>query len=301
MRVPRFVFLAAVLPLILALSACGDDSSPEETNTSTPAATATGPAATPEPEHIEFDAANFGSDSTNIDNEWLVYQPGSRWVFEGFVTEGGEEIPHRLEFTVTDLTKEILGVRTVVAWIVDYSDGEIVEKEIAFYAQDNDGVVWYFGEHPEEYEDGEFVEAPTWIAGLEEAKPGVKMWADPTTDIPSYFQGFGPAVEWADYAKVDQTGQETCVPVDCYEDVIVIAESSLDEEGIFQLKYYARGFGEVRVGWRGEAATPEELELVEYTQLDEAALAAIHTEALALEAHAYEISPEVYALTTPSE
>ena len=62
------------------------------------------------------------------------------------------------------------------------------EKEIAFYAQYDDGTVWYLGEHPEEYEDGEFVKAPTWIHGLEEARAGVKMLADPALHTQSLFQ-----------------------------------------------------------------------------------------------------------------
>jgi len=212
-----------------------------------------------------------------------------------------EEIPHRIEFTVTDLTKEIAGVRTVVAWVVDYSDGQVVEQEIAFYAQDNDGNVWYLGEHPEEYEDGEFVEAPTWIAGLEDARAGIKMKADPQPGTPSYFQGWAPAVEWTDYGQADQMGQETCVPVDCYEEVLVIAESSLEEEDAYQLKYYARGVGNVQVGWRGEDATQEELELVEYVQLSPEALAEVRAESLEMEEHAYEVSEDVYGQTPPAE
>ena len=211
------------------------------------------------------------------------------------------EIPHRLEFTLTDLTKEIQGVRTVVAWIADYSDNVLVEKEIAFYAQDNDGNVWYFGEHPEEYEEGEFVKAPTWIAGYADAKAGIKMWADPQPGIPSYYQGWGPDVGWSDYAQVDQVGQETCSPLDCYTDVLVLAESSLDETDIYQIKYYARGIGEVRVGWRGPASTAEELELSQHNQLTSEELAAVRAEALALEAHAYELSPDIYGKTAPSQ
>ena len=49
-------------------------------------------------------------------------------------------------FTVTSLTKMIAGVNTAVVWIEDISDGVVVEKEIAFYAQDDDGTVWYLGE-----------------------------------------------------------------------------------------------------------------------------------------------------------
>jgi hypothetical protein len=212
-----------------------------------------------------------------------------------------EVIPHRIEFTVTDLTKDIAGVRTVVAWIVDISDGQVVEKEIAFYAQDNDGNVWFLGEHPEEYEDGEFIDAPTWIAGVEDAIPGIKMRAEPEQGTPAYFQGWAPAEEWTDYGQVDQMGQETCVAVDCYQDVLVIAESSLEEEDAYQLKYYAPGVGNVQVGWRGADATQEDLELVSYVeQLSPQALAKVRAEALAMEKHAYQVSEDVYGQTPPA-
>jgi hypothetical protein len=89
--------------------------------------------------------------------------------------------------------------------------------------------------------------------------------------------------------------------VDCYQDVLVIAESSLEEVDVFQLKYYARGVGEVRVGWRGEAASQEELELAEFVQLSPEALAEIRAEVLALEERAYDISRDVYAHTPPAE
>ena len=127
------------------------------------------------------------------------------------------------------------------------------------------------------------------------------MDSEPQLETPPYFQGWGPAVEWSDYGQVDQVGQETCVAVDCYENVLVIAESSLDEPNAFQLKYYAPGVGHVRVGWRGDDATQEELELVELEQLDSEALAEVRAAALALEQHAYKISPGVYAQTAPAE
>ena len=252
-------------------------------------------------EFKDFDPSNF-SNSTDINNEWMPMKPGTSWVHEGTaVDDEGNNLTRRIEFTVTDLTKEIEGVRTVVAWIVDYNDDEVIEKEIAFYAQDKDGYVWYLGEYPEEYEDGEFVKASPWIHGIEDARAGIKMVAEPELGIPSYFQGWGPAVDWSDYGRVDQMGQETCVPVDCYQDVLVIAESSLGEVDAYQLKYYARGVGEVRVGWKGEDATQEELELVELVQLSPEELAEIRAMTLELEKHAYEISKDVYAQTSPAE
>ena len=43
--------------------------------------------------------------------------------------------------------------------------------------------------------------------------------------------------------------QKTCVPVGCYENVMIIDERSpLEPESGHQLKYYAPGVGTVRVG-----------------------------------------------------
>ena len=248
----------------------------------------------------EFDRGNFDQPAV-IDNQWLPLIAGTQWIFEGTTDEDGEQIPHRIEFTVTDLTKEIDDVSTVVAFIEDYADDELVEAELAFYAQDNDGNVWYLGEYPEEYEDGEFIEAPAWIAGLEGAKPGIKMMAEPRLGTDSYSQGWGPEVEWTDRGQVYKLGQQTCVAFDCFSDGLVVDEFNQEEPNAYQLKYYARGVGNVQVGWRGEDAQQEELELVEMTRLDPGDMGDVRKAAFALEARAYEISPDVYGQTPPSE
>jgi len=282
--VRRLIYVAHVFILTIFISACGAKSSPEVAV-----------------EFKDFDPANFDN-STNITNPWMPMQPGTMWAYEGTaVDEEGNNFARRIEFTVTDLTKEIAGVNAAVAWIVDYNNDEIIEKEIAFYAQDNDGNVWYLGEHPEEFADGKFVSAPTWIAGIDEARAGIKMMAEPKVGTAKYFQGWGPAVEWSDYGHIQKTGQATCVPVDCYQDAMVIAESSLGEVGAAQFKYYVSGVGEVRVTWGGQDATQEALALVEHMQLSSDALAEIRAEALALEKHAYEVSAKVYGKTAPME
>lgn len=255
---------------------------------------------TTEKEFEDFDPKNFAR-STTIDNAWWPLQPGTQFVYEGFTDAGGERVPHRIVFTVTDLTKVIAGVRTVVILDRDYSAGQLVESELALFAQDNDGNVWHLGQYPEEYEGGKFVAAPAWIHGVEEARAGVSIKAAPRLGMPSYSQGWGPAVNWADRARVYQTGQQTRVPAGRYQDVLVTEEFSWEEPNSFQLKYYARGVGNVRVGWRGDDAQQEELELVKRVPLDAKALAQIRAEALALEKRAYEISQDVYAHTPPAE
>jgi hypothetical protein len=224
-------------------------------------------------------------------------------VYAGTTREGRRRIPHRIVFTVTDLTKVIDGVPTVVVWAEDYKAGKLEEAEIAFFAQDNDGNVWQMGEYPEEYENGKVVKAPAWIAGVEDARPGIYMKAKPEPGTPSYSQGWGPAVEWTDRGRVEQVGQKVCIRKDCYEDVLVIAEHSQAEgPAAEQLKYYARGVGKIQVGWRGRAETLQEsLTLVKVSQLSLQALASARAKALALDKHAYTVSKTVYSQTQPAE
>jgi hypothetical protein len=250
----------------------------------------------------DFDATRFVR-STQIDNEWMPLKPGARFIYAGTTIEDdGTAVPHRVVIHVTDLTKVVGGIRTVVTWDLDYNDGELVEAELAFFAQDTSGTVWRMGEYPAEYEDGKFVAAPTWIHGFEDARAGIEMTSQPRSGTRSYAHGWGPAVGFSDRWHVDQMEQKTCVPVKCYEDVLVIAETSQSEPDAQQLKYYARGVGNVRVGWRGAGEkTKETLELVKVEQLDATALAEVRTKALELERGAYERSKAVYAHTAPAE
>ncbi len=304
------VFALALMAMILG---CGGTASPAPTS-SAPPVSAPAEIEAPEVEPVptvettidpefalpDFESAKFDNPIA-IDNRWFPLIPGTQSVFEGFTEVAGRSIPHSIIFTVTDLTKEILGIKTVVVWIVDYSDGQLVEAEIAFYAQDNDGNVWFMGEYPEVYENGKMTEAPAWIPGLKGAQAGIVMNAKPQLNLPSYAQGWGPAVNWTDRGRVVGLGEQACVPVDCYENVLVTEEFSQSEPDAYQVKYYAPRVGNFRVGWRGEDASREELELAELIQLEPEALAEARTAALALEKHAYEISKEVYDQTMPCE
>jgi hypothetical protein len=261
----------------------------------------TGSAST-EKKFEDFNPGNF-SNSTKIDNQYMPLKPGMRYTYEGSTVEDdGTVVPHKVVINVTDFTKMIGGVRSAVTWDLDYSDGELVEAELAFFAQDNDGNVWRMGEYPEEYEEGKFLAAPTWIHGYEEARAGIMMKGKPQLGTLSYAQGWGPAVDWTDRGQVDQIGVETKVPAGQYKDVLVITETSASEPDAQQLKYYAPGVGNVKVGWRGAGEkTKEVLELTKVEQLDAKAMAEVRAAALKMEKHAYEVSKNVYAHTPPLE
>jgi hypothetical protein len=248
----------------------------------------------------DFSLSRF-EDPTEVNNKWFPLEPGTQWVYEGSALDEGEHVARRVVSTVTDLTKEVAGLRTVVLWERDYDDGELVETELAFFAEDTAGNVWHLGEYPEEWEDGEFDKAPAWIEGQKGAKAGLAMKAQPRLGTPDYAQGFAPApLYWDDRARVYKTGYRTCVPVDCYENVLVMEEFERRIPGAFQDKYYAPGVGGVRVAWHGaKEEEREELTLVDLRNLNGESLVKVREQALALEKRAYEIS-KVYRATQPA-
>jgi hypothetical protein len=200
---------------------------------------------------------------------------------------------------VTDLTKMINGVRALVNLEMDFRNGKLLEKEIAFHAQDKEGNVWHLGQLRETYEDQQLVGGQSWLVGYpKEAKAGIRMLGKPAVGTPAYSQGYAPApFYWTDRARVTQMGKSTKVPAGTYKDVMVIEE--WDEEspkGAVQVKYYARGLGIVRIGFRGADTNKEDVALVKVEELSPEAMAEARAEALGLEKRAYE-----YSRTPPVE
>ncbi len=246
-----------------------------------------------------FDASNF-SNPTTIDNEWWPLKPGTQYVYEGYTVEDdGEKQPHRIVSTVTDLTKVINGVRTVVLYDLDIiNNDQLEEAELAFKAQDDEGNVWHLGEYTEVYNGDEFVGGKMWAVGhLKGARAGIQMKAKPQLGEPSYSQGLAPPpYNWTDRGRVSKMGQKTSTALGKYEDVLVTEEFNEEEPGAIQHKYYARGVGNVRIGWAGEDKIKETLELVKVIKLDPKALAEVRAQALELEMRA-----NVYGTTPPAE
>jgi hypothetical protein len=292
MRRARVLYAAATLLLVLLASACGTDKPRQAVG----ATSVTIKVATEK----DFDRDRF-SEPTTIDNPWFPLKPGTQFVYEGSAIADDRRIHRRVVFTVTDLTKVVNGVRTLVAWDRDYNDGQLVEPELVFFAQDDDGNVWTLGQYPEEYEDGELVKTPAWIAGVEGARAGIVMRAEPSTGTSNYSQGWGPKVEYADRAKVHEMVQETCVAFGCYQDVLVTDEWDAADPAARQRKYYARGVGNIRVGWAGQDEEQEVLALVNLVQLSPQAIAEVRGEVLKLERRAYKRSKHVYGRTPPAE
>jgi hypothetical protein len=296
-RFPCLKTLAALAVLTTSAAAIGVSAARAAPAASMRAAVAD--AEQPCAELASFDRHDF-PELPQIDNVFFPLIPGTQRVLEGEV----EGVPHRVTFTVTDLIKEIAGVNTIVVWDVDESEGEIVESELAFFAQDRDGNVWNLGEYPEEFEDGEFAGAPsTWIAREDGAVPGIHMSGSPSVGLPEYLQGFAPRIDFLDCATVVATGQSICVPFEssCFDNVLVTHERNpLDPEGGVQSKFHAPGVGIVAIG-SVDPPTGETLELVQTAELEGEELQEVRQQARRLDRRAYRFAEEVYEDTEPVE
>jgi hypothetical protein len=242
----------------------------------------------------DFNAKNFSAKSIVVDNPFLPLTPGAQYTLTG-TTTGGK---HEVVFTVTDVTKWVNHVRTVVIWDRDFQDGELAEEELAFMAQDDAGNVWSLGEYPEEHEDGEVSAPSTWLAGHRGATAGVLMQAHPQTGTPAYIQGRSPEIEFFDKAKVAQVNQKVCVPVDCYKGVLVVDEwdpTAQPEDG-HQFKYHAPGVGVVKIVGKG-GVEQETLVLTKYRTLSDDEMAQARARVFKLDRRAYTLAKSVYAKT----
>ena len=118
---------------------------------------------------VDIDPARFTSE---IDHPFWPMARGTTWVYR----EGDQ----RVEVTVTDRTRMVMGVEARVVHDLVTEDGVMVENTFDWYAEDDDGNLWYFGEDTTEFEDGEPAgHAGAWEAGVDGALPGILLPADP--------------------------------------------------------------------------------------------------------------------------
>ncbi len=237
----------------------------------------------------DFNAKNFG-EPLSAANKWFPLKPGYQSVREGGLDRGHRRLTHRRVYTVTNVVKEVAGVRAVLILDQDIDGGEIAEQALDLVAEDKDGNVWYLGSYTETYEGGEYVNSTDgWLAGIRGAKAGILMLGSPVVGSPKYSQATIPG-EGSATAKVSKTGQKKCVPFKCYSDVLVIQEGG---ENV----YYAPGVGSIKVEPRHKGGENETEELVNLTQLTTQGLEEFNSEAIKLDEHARSTAERVFGGT----
>ncbi len=232
----KWVYAAGGLVLLMGLAACGTSSSGN-------GATA-GPSDPAEP---TFSAARFGPESATIDHPYLPMAPGTTWTYTAETEEGTETTV----VEVLDETRTVAGVEARVVRDRVFMDGMLVEDTRDWFAQDDEGNVWYMGEAVDNYEyddEGNLLEVThegAWEAGKDGAQAGILIKADPAVGD-SYRQEFLEGVA-EDMAEVQALG----VTVELengveYEGCVQTLEWNPLEEDSEEYKYYAPGVGVVK-------------------------------------------------------
>jgi hypothetical protein len=218
----RACVLASIAALV-TVAACGSEDS-----ASLPAGSET----------VELDPAEF---STTLDNPYWPMRPGSTWVYRETDGEGGES---RVTVTVTDRTKEIDGIEARVVHDVVTEDGEVKEDTFDWYAQDEDGNIWYLGEDTKEFEDGKVVSTEgSWEHGVDGAQAGILLPADPEVGMAyrqEYYEG-----EAEDAGEVLSLDEQVRVPYGSFDHVLKTKDTTPLEPDVLEHKFYAKDVGPI--------------------------------------------------------
>jgi hypothetical protein len=296
--------VAGVFVVASVAAACSAGASPqtapstlENPTPSQVAATAPSPVATtasPSPSttavqkvnanYKKFDPKNFGEPIGDL-NKWYPLVPGTQTLRDGSITRGSRKLKHQLRETVTDVTKEVNGVRTVLVLGQDIDAGQIGEASIDYLAQDKFGNIWYLGSYTEKYQGGQFVNAnDAWLAGKRGAKPGVWMLTDPKKGM-KYVQM--QSSRETIRSEVDKVGDRKCVPFKCFNSLRVLEDGS-------EFKYFGPGVGHIATEPNYSGGEQEIEELVNVVRLKPKGLAEYSAEALKMDKHARQEAKSVF-------
>jgi hypothetical protein len=309
-RLMRSSLAVASALVVASAAACSAGSSPQPAPTSptssapTPAASSSTPApTTPSPKASstaarkvnandqKFDPKNFGN-PIGGQNSWYPLVPGNQTLRDGSITRGSRKLHHQLRVTVTDVTKVVNGVRTVLVLDQDIDAGQIGEASLDYLAQDKFGNIWYLGSYTEIYEGGQFVNAvDAWLAGKNEAKAGVWMMADPKEGM-KYVEAHNSRETIR--GEVTKVGDRKCVPFRCFKSLVILEDDS-------EFKYYGPGVGHIATEPNYSGGEQEKEALVNVVKLSPKGLAEMSSEALKLDKRARQEAKKVFGNSEPAK
>jgi hypothetical protein len=126
-----------------------------------------------------------------------------------------------------------------------FTAGRLTEPTRDYYAEDQAGNVWYFGEDTAELDKVGRVRtrSGSWLAGRNGGHAGIIMPADPVAGQEGQ-QEYRTGVA-ADRFRVTQIGALVSAPAIGQKAALVTLEWSPLEPRVFEQKYYVRGIGDV--------------------------------------------------------
>jgi hypothetical protein len=193
----------------------------------------------PESERVDLEMPTF-SDPTNITNPLFPVSSQDSVLMLGHV----DGKPFRTEVTLLPETQIIewegRRVETLVSQYNAFLDGRIQEVAYDYYAQADDGSVWYFGEDVYDFIDGAIVVTEgTWRSGRD-GPAAMIMPGDPQVgDVYRTENAPGFVFEEVTVRSVDQTLKGPTGPIEGG----LLAEE-LHSDGTTEQKVFAPGYGE---------------------------------------------------------
>jgi hypothetical protein len=186
----------------------------------------------------KIDPANFVS---TVDNRYFPLKPGTRWHMVGVRGKTRQTD----DAVVLSRKQTVLGVKATIVKDTVSEHGRAIERTFDWYAQDKQGNVWYMGEDSfERNKAGHFVKADdSWEGGVNGAKPGIIMPADPRPGD-AYRQEYYPPGNALDEGRVLRLTATLKVPAGSFKHVLVTSDFSPLEPQT-EHKFYAPGVGEI--------------------------------------------------------
>ncbi len=195
-----------------------------------------------------IDPENF---STVIDNPYFPLKPGTTFIYESL---DGSEVTN-FEVTRDTINIEVapgVFVECLVVKDTVTEDGLVIEETFDFFAQNEDGSVWYFGEDVTNFhynEKGKLIgtdSAGAWRAGVDGAEPGIIMLANPQPGA-EYNQENAPGVALDHAEVISLNGSLDGVPYveGSLGSLLEIKETTPLDPTALEHKLYASGLGSV--------------------------------------------------------
>jgi hypothetical protein len=180
----------------------------------------------------------------DITNRYLPLARLKQDVLEG--TEDGAKI--RVERTVfpdTPKTFPIAGqpVEALAVEDREFKGGPLEEVTLDYFAQDDEGNVYYLGEDVDEYENGKVTgHGGGWLLGKDTQTPGIIIPGHPK--IGDKFKSEDVSKEISEADEILSVSETVTVGAGTFTNCIKTKESPSD--GTTEYKYYAPGVGVVR-------------------------------------------------------
>jgi hypothetical protein len=201
------------------------------------------------------------SDPTGFDNPFFPFEPGGVRVFEGR-SEGARTytidsfLPGTRDFPFGGGTVSCVTMREM-----EFEDGELVEISINYFAESDDGTVWYFGETVDNYEEGVVVDhGGSWLVG---GPTGADPEETDAVDGPALFMPANPEVgdEYMpedvpdgprELDRVRRVDRKVRTGIGSVEGCIEVLETDV-ADGSTETKWYGPGIGVLKGKAKGES------------------------------------------------